>query len=61
MSFDEIKNVSSLNNQPKFEDNVQTQYDREEKYPWLSDETLKITNINTFMHNEILDFVQWIE
>jgi hypothetical protein len=36
-------------------------YDREEMYPWLSDETLRIKNVHAFLHNEILDFVKWIE
>ena len=27
----------------------------------MSDETLNFTHISTFFHNEILDFVQWIE
>jgi len=36
-------------------------YNREVNYPWLSDETLKVKDIHTFLHCEILDYVKWIE
>ena len=36
-------------------------YDREELYPWISDNTLRIKDIHAFLHNEILDFVKWIQ
>lgn len=35
-------------------------YNREVNYPWLSDETLKVKDIHTQLHNEILDYVKWI-
>ena len=31
------------------------------QYPWITDETLKVKNIFLFLHNEILDFVNFIK
>ena len=40
---------------------IQNQFDREEYYPWLSEKTMRIKDIHAFLHNEILDFVKWIQ
>jgi DNA polymerase sigma len=40
---------------------MNSKYDREENYPWISDETLRIKDIHAYLHNEILDYVKWIE
>jgi len=36
-------------------------FNREVNYPWLSDSTMKVKDIHTFLHNEVLDYVKWIE
>ena len=40
---------------------MKTKYNRELHYPWLTDQTMKIKHIHAFLHNEVLDFVKWIE
>jgi len=42
------------------ENRISKKYDRDQ-YPWLSDFTLKIKDAFIFLHNEILDFVKFIE
>jgi hypothetical protein len=42
------------------ESRISKKYDRNQ-YPWLSDFTLKIKDAFLFLHNEILDFVKFIE
>lgn len=36
-------------------------FNRDEHYPWISDETLQIKDMHAFLHNEILDYVKWLE
>ena len=43
------------------EKKMHSKYDREENYPWISDETLDIEDINCYLHNEMLDYVKWLE
>lgn len=45
----------------ELEKRIQAKYDKEERYPWLSEETMRIKDIHSFLHCEILDFVRWIE
>jgi DNA polymerase sigma len=45
----------------ELENRMRSQYEREELYPWISDDTLRVKDIFAFLHNEILDFVHWIE
>jgi len=40
---------------------MQDKYNREVNYPWISESTLKTRDLHTFLHNEILDYVKWIE
>lgn len=42
------------------ETRISRKYDRDQ-YPWISDFTLKIKDAFLFLHNEILDFVKFIE
>lgn len=42
------------------ETRISRKYDRDQ-YPWLSDFTLKVKEASIFLHNEILDFVKFIE
>jgi hypothetical protein len=42
------------------ENRISKKYDRDQ-YPWISDFTLKIKDAFIFLHNEILDFVKFIE
>lgn len=61
MSFDDIgKNKEHLKKQVQ---QVQSTFDREVNFPWLTEETIKSEreNIFAFMHNEILDFEKWIQ
>lgn len=39
---------------------ISKKYDRDQ-YPWVSDFTLKVKDAFLFLHNEILDFVKFIE
>lgn len=61
MSFDDVTDKKA---EPKVNEaflKVQNKYDRDTHYPWLSDSTLAIRDIHAFLHNEVLDFVGWIE
>ena len=42
------------------ESRISRKYDRDQ-YPWLTDFTLKVKEASLFLHNEILDFVKFIE
>jgi non-canonical poly(A) RNA polymerase PAPD5/7 len=42
------------------ETRISRKYDRDQ-YPWISDFTLKVKEASLFLHNEILDFVKFIE
>jgi len=39
---------------------VASKYDRENQYPWLRRETMRIQDVFLFLHNEILDFVEFV-
>ena len=52
LCFDEIKKA------PKGKID---KFDRERLYPWLSDKTLECKDMHSLLHNEILDFVNWIQ
>jgi hypothetical protein len=40
---------------------MHSKYDREMNYPWITDDTLEIDDVNCYLHNEILDYVKWLE
>ena len=61
MSFDDIVEKKAEPNVNEAFLKVQNKYDRDSHYPWLIDSTLAIKDIHAFLHNEILDFVGWIE
>lgn len=59
LGFDSIKPKISI---PKtLEEQMNDKYDRQENCPWISDETLRNRDINVFLHNEILDYIKWLE
>ena len=54
------KDAEGVDSRDDLENRIASKYDRDQ-YPWLSDFTLKIKEAYIFLHNEILDFVKFIE
>ncbi|CDW89037.1 poly rna polymerase [Stylonychia lemnae] len=43
------------------ETRIASKFNREDEYPWLTDDTLKIRDAQIFLHNEMLDFMRYFE
>mmetsp|Transcript_36151 Transcript_36151/g.55520 ORF Transcript_36151/g.55520 Transcript_36151/m.55520 type:complete len:171 (+) Transcript_36151:97-609(+) len=56
VSFDDITKP----NEPTPQSLLEEKLNRTKHYPWLSEYTLKYKDVNCFLHNEVIDFVQWI-
>eukprot|EP00347_Sterkiella_histriomuscorum_P011055 403373923 len=39
---------------------IAQKYNKDEEYPWLTNDTMRIRDAQIFLHNEILDFVKYI-
>lgn len=57
--FAEGRKLISEEEKDDLETRISQKYDRAQ-YPWVSDFTLKIKDAQLFLHNEILDFVNFI-
>lgn len=64
LSFDTIgkgKTTKVKTSSQILEDEMSKKFNRDELYPWIRDETLQIKDMHAFLHNEILDYVKWLE
>ena len=64
LSFDTIgkgKTTKVKTSSQILEDEMSKKFNRDELYPWIRDETLQINDMHAFLHNEILDYVKWLE